>query len=220
MKECVNCGSKQDNNAVFCRQCGGELIKIEESRCKVCGISIDSGLKICENCSEEMNSAADVYDAYPRDLIPVKERNDKSLLIILTTAVVVCALAIFSVCALLFSEKNELFPGKENSSVSVDSETDTENEISNQAPDEAANQAEEPKQSQPIIEYREAPATTTRVLYDYDYDSKDWYRLRKSENGVITQVGAYKTVEQALYYADIYCPQGYTLYDKDFNVIR
>ena len=57
-------------------------------------------------------------------------------------------------------------------------------------------------------------------LYDYDPDNSDWYRLRKSRWNSSSQVGAYKTVEKALYYADIYCPLGYTLYDKDFNVIR
>ena len=120
------------------------------------------------------------------------------------------------------NEKQQVIAEKNPEPVVV-KETPAKNEIPQtyKADNSGEQQREENIDEQQFREkaHEENSAETSSGLHDYDPDSNDWYRLRKSRWDPASQVGAYKTVEKAMEYAAIYRPQGYVLYDKDFNPI-
>ncbi len=65
---CKNCGSRLEENAVFCPECG---TKIEKRLCPNCGEDITNSDNFCENCGENLNDTPKVNNELLKDKRPI-----------------------------------------------------------------------------------------------------------------------------------------------------
>ena len=238
----MNCGSAaKSNNEILCSNCGEMLVEVEAYRCKACGSEVESDSAFCRKCGTKVGEYADVnadiYEdtSFYRDSIePTADTNNKPLVIALIALLILCAIATTAMCMVLFKKDDSPVVSEKDtpSTISETSENDSEDSDAKESipvsePEDDYEEADKPKEPEsknepeaPQKEEPDASSSQSTVLGDYDPDSNDWYRLRKAKNDPSTQIGAYKTLSQALAYAETYVPQGYVLYDKDFNVIN
>lgn len=200
MRKCISCGTVPDSNTAFiCNKCGGRIVEVRSegsSNCRNCGSPVSKDATFCENCGFELEL---MYNPVKEMVSKEKNTGENRL-----TTILIVALVLFSI---MLTVLNTVCIRR-----IVSEKTDNTS-----AYDNSVQQAS--RSNYGYENTKNTNNTALSELRDYDYYSDDWYRLRKSRWDTDTQVGAYKTVKKALEDADIYVPQGYILYDKDFNVI-
>ena len=208
MKKCINCEKVSDkSNNLYCEHCGGKLVEWKSIKCRKCGADIDSNSAFCKYCGESVKpdyslASADSHgEMYMRESIDTAKGNkNKTITVFLMSIITVCIIVIATIVIIEMVNKPD-----ENEETVKQTTTET-------GTDEGKEEDDKEKSIEEIIK--------EKGLHDYNAHNDDWYRIRKSKWDPSTQVGAYKTIKKALEDAAIYRPQGYVLYDKDFNVIE
>ncbi len=78
---CKNCGSKLDNDAIFCTNCGKKLSDVFTAKyCVACGVKLDDDAVFCSNCGykvheEKVNN--DITDETINDTVSVDKQDIK-----------------------------------------------------------------------------------------------------------------------------------------------
>lgn len=203
MRKCISCGTVSESNTAFiCNKCGGRIVEVRSegsSNCKNCGSPVSRDAAFCENCGFKLEL---MYNTVKKPVLKEKNPGENRIATILIAVLLLFCIMLTVLITVYI--KRIVTEKTVAAATHVDSVQQTNSSKSDYGNTDNTNNVDNPALSE---------------LRDYDKYSDDWYRLRKSKWDSVTQAGAYKTVKKALEDAEIYVPQGYILYDKDFNVI-
>lgn len=110
MKECPNCKTQLEENAVFCCSCGVKLNAETATTCKNCGQNLQPGSEVCHNCGVVVGAPnpqpqadyAETQNTYEEPVKPKKKRKGLKLLLGIGLPVIAVLLAGVIVLDLVF----------------------------------------------------------------------------------------------------------------------